>query len=293
LFCQRLHRYTLVTPPTSALFEALYFNFHNTVLATHLEVRQAIAMAIDYQAVIAYENTLVPGLAIQQCTDHSAFYHPGFDPTASCPIFNPVAANQLLSDNGWVKGPDGVRTKGGQRLEFEFSTALAPNSADGLSLEGIVRRDLQAIGIKLDIQNYPGNVFFNSSLLEGNASPPTGAVAGRYDIAEFADLWAWDPDDSMLLSSNNFPPNGFKIDFYCNSALDALYRRVLATSDPGARQNIFEQIHLIYYTDLPLIFLFGVYDNYMLHKGTHNFQPSPLFITDENIAQWWCDNGKC
>ena len=32
-------------PPTSAGFEGLWFNFHNTVLASHPEVRQA--MAID------------------------------------------------------------------------------------------------------------------------------------------------------------------------------------------------------------------------------------------------------
>ena len=49
---QRLSGYTLVTPPTSTSFEALYFNFHNTVLASHLEVRQAMAMAIDHQALI-------------------------------------------------------------------------------------------------------------------------------------------------------------------------------------------------------------------------------------------------
>ena len=30
-----------------------------------------------------------------------------------CPEFNPAAANKLLDDNGWVKGADGVRTKGG------------------------------------------------------------------------------------------------------------------------------------------------------------------------------------
>ena len=49
---QRLSNYTLITTPTSADFEALYFNFHNTVLASHLEVRQAMAKAIDHQALL-------------------------------------------------------------------------------------------------------------------------------------------------------------------------------------------------------------------------------------------------
>src|SRR5437588_1405808 len=50
---RRLSNYTLVTPPTSGGFEALWFNFHNTLLASHPEVRQAMAMALDHPALIA------------------------------------------------------------------------------------------------------------------------------------------------------------------------------------------------------------------------------------------------
>jgi ABC-type transport system substrate-binding protein len=49
---QLLTNYTLVAPPISAAFEGLFFNFHNTVLASHPEVRKAIAMAINQQALI-------------------------------------------------------------------------------------------------------------------------------------------------------------------------------------------------------------------------------------------------
>jgi peptide/nickel transport system substrate-binding protein len=44
---QRLRNYTLIYPPAQNAFEALYFNFHNTVLASHVEVRRAMAMAVD------------------------------------------------------------------------------------------------------------------------------------------------------------------------------------------------------------------------------------------------------
>ena len=71
--------YTLVTSPTSASFEALFFNFHNTVLASHLEVRQAMAMAIDQQALISMARH---GLATPLCTDHPSAMHPGYEPDA-------------------------------------------------------------------------------------------------------------------------------------------------------------------------------------------------------------------
>ena len=108
---QRLSRYTLVASPTSNQFEAIYFNFHNTILASHLEVRMAIAMSIDHQALI---DVARQGFATPLCTDHPSGLHPGYELYANCPVFDPALANQLLSDNGWVKGPDGVRARGGQ-----------------------------------------------------------------------------------------------------------------------------------------------------------------------------------
>ena len=285
---QRLTHYTLITAPTSAIFEALYFNFHNSVLASHREVRQAMAMAIDHQSLI---NMALRGFGTPLCTDHGSFYHPGFEPLAPCPLFDAAAANKLLDDNGWVRGPDGVRTKGGQRLEFEYSTWPIPPWR--LDVEAIVQRAFQAIGIKLDIQNYPSSTFFGSFLPAGKASPPTGAVAGRYDIAEFAQNWSYDPDDSGLLACDQIPPNGANFDFNCNPALDALHRQELATVDPGVRQQIFDQIHQIYLTDFPFITLYSVTGVAIARRGTHNYQFGPLNAEAVNIWEWWCDQGKC
>ncbi len=286
---QRLSNYRLVTSPTSATFEAMFFNFHNTVLASHLEVRQAIAMAIDHQALI---DESLHGFATPLCTDHASAMHPGYEARPPCPVFDPAAANKLLEDNGWAKGTDGVRARGGQRLEFEYSTNVIykPWRIDG---EAIIQRNMQAIGIKLDIQNYPGDTFFGSFLPGGKASPPTGAVAGRYDIAEFGQGFGYDPDDSFLLLCDQFPPQGYNIDFYCNHTLDALYRQEQATADPGLRQQLFVQIHRIYLAEVPFIVLYSPTDLSIVRKGTHNYQPSPFEGDTVNIWEWWCDKGKC
>ena len=287
---QRLSGYTIPTPASTAAapFEALYFNFHNTVLASHLEVRQAMAMAIDHQALI---QMAMHGFAQPLCTDHGSAYHPGYEPYPPCPEFDPAAANKLLSDNGWVKGPDGVRTRGGQRLEFMYSTTTNVDwrQAD----EAILQRNFAAIGIKLDIQNYDRGTFFRSFLPGGKASPPTGAVAGRYDIAEFTQGFGYDPDDSSLLACDQIPPNGYNIDFYCNHTLDALYQQELATADPGVRQQVFDQIHHIYLADFPFITLYAPIGVGIVRKGTHNILGSPFEGATVNIWQWWCDGRKC
>jgi peptide/nickel transport system substrate-binding protein len=289
---RRLTHYTLVTSPTSGSFEAMYFNFHNQILATHLEVRQAMAKAIDDQALL---NEATQGFASLLCTDHPSAYHPGYEAQPPCPEFNPAAANKLLDDNGWVKGADGVRTRGGERLEFEYSTNAKYNPWR-LATEAVVQRNFSAIGIKLDMQNYPGDTFFGSFLPGGKASPPTGAISGRYDIAEFGSGWGYDPDDSLLLSCDQIPPKGssFNIDFYCNQTLDALYHQEQATADPSERQQIFVQIHQIYLTEFPFIVLYSLNDFSIVRKGTHNYQPGPFGAGETiNIWEWWCDHGKC
>jgi len=265
---QRLKNYTIIYPPVQMYFEALYFNFHNIVLASHLEVRQAMAMAVDQRALI---DGPLHGLGSQLCTDHPAAFHPGFQPFVTCPGFDLSAANKLLEDNGWVKGPDGVRTRGGQRLEFEYSTTTGffPFRLD---IEPIIQRNFQQIGIKLDIQNYTDHTFFGSILPQGKASPPTGAVAGRYDIAEYTNNLYYDPDDSIFFACNQVPPTGINFGFYCNPALDALYQ--------------------IYLTQFPFIGLYSPTWFALARKGTHNYLPGPYTDT-YNIAEWWCDQGKC
>jgi peptide/nickel transport system substrate-binding protein len=287
---QRFPHYRLVTLSSSSNFEAIYFNFHNTVLASHLEVRQAIAMAIDHQALI---EAVPGGFATKLCTDHPSAIHPGYQPTPNCPIFNPAAANKLLDDSGWAKGPQGVRARDGERLEFEYSTSATFNNIGRASAEVIVQRNLRAIGIQLDIQNYPHDTFFGPFLNGGKASPATGAVAGRYDIAEWEQGFGYDPDDSFVLGCDQVPPKGINWTFYCNPALDALYRQEQATVDPGVRQQLFNQIHQIYLTQFPFIVLYSSLDPSIVRKGTHNYQPSPIEGETVNIWEWWCDGGKC
>jgi ABC-type transport system substrate-binding protein/serine/threonine protein kinase len=285
---QHLKDYTLSYEPTQNDFEALYFNFHNQVLASHLEVRQAMAMAVDQPTIIAQ---VFNGLGTELCTDHPSAYHPGYDPNAPCPVFDLAAANKLLDDSGWVRGPDGVRAKGGQRLEFEYSTSVT-NSPWRAGVQSIIQRDFGQIGIKLDIQNYAFDTIFGSVLPQGKASPPSGAVAGRYDIAEFDISFYYDPDDSGAFACNQFPPVGNNLNFYCNPSLDKLFAQEQATVDPGVRQQLFEQIHQIYLSQFPFIVLFSPTWFALLHKGTHNFVWGPYTAT-YNIAEWWCDNGKC
>ena len=286
---QQLSNYSLSANPDIANFEAMYFNFHNTILGKYPEVRQAMAKAVDHQFLI---NTARHGEAVPLCTDHGKAYRPGYQPDAPCPKFDPAAANALLDRNGWKMASDGVRTQGSMRLEFNYSTTT--NNQWRADDESILQSNFKAIGIKLDIQNYPASMFFGSFLGGGNPSPPTGAVAGRDDLFEFEDNWIYDPDDSPLFACNQFPPNGANFAFYCNPSLDKLYVQEEGTADPTARQQIFNQEHQIYLTDFPFVVLYGPTDIAIHKKSLHNYDPAPEGASETiNIWQWWCDGGHC
>jgi peptide/nickel transport system substrate-binding protein len=184
-----------------------------------------------------------------------------------------------------------VRARDGARLEFEYSTTAEDSWRSAVQL--LVQQDLLEIGIKLDIQNYPGHYFFHTILGAGEASPPTGAVAGRFDIAEMGWGYGYDPDDSGFLACNQIWPEGENFGSYCNPTLDALFQQELTTADPGLRQNLFDQMHQIYVTDFPFIVLFSPLIVTVVHKGTHNYQPSPMIGETIDVWEWWCDQGKC
>ena len=269
------------TGTNSYSWEAIWINFNNKILGGNPEVRQAMAMAVDQQSLIQVARR---GYASARCQDHAPVQVPGFtaSPPLTCPKFDLAAANTLLTSHGWVMGSDGVYAKNGQRLEFQYSTTAGNlwRSDDQL----INQANFKKIGIKLDIQNYPASTFFGSLL-------PAG-VPGKYDIAEFAESGAYDPDNSILLTCAE--KGSGNLAFYCSSQMDALQKQQLATGDNTARQTAFDGINHLEVTDYPFIVEFGSPDLAIYKKGANNYLPSAVgYGSTINIWTWWCNGGTC
>src|SRR6266571_2589079 len=274
--------YATYTNPNATNFEATYFNFHNPILGTDVKVRTAMAMAIDHDSLITVARR---GTASPLCTDHGQSFVPGYQADAPCPKYDPAAANTLLDQDGWTtKDTNGIRSKGSQRLEFKYSTTA--NNIWRADDELLLQQQLAAIGVKLDIQNYPASTFFGTFLTDGKA--------GVFDIAEFEGNFTYDADDYVLEACSQIPPGGFNITFYCNKQLDALYAQEEATADPTAHQQAFDQIHGIYLSQFPFITLYSPIDLSVHKNVTQNYAPGSEGAA-ETIGNmyWWCTNGQC
>jgi peptide/nickel transport system substrate-binding protein len=282
---KKLTNYKLTVSPSASNFEAIYFNLKNPVLQD-VNVRKAISEAIDQPTLIKVARQ---GQAAPLCTDHASAYHPGYQADAPCPKYDPAAAKQLLISSGYTLGADGVFTKGGKRLEFQYSTTS--NNQWRAEDEDILQSELATIGIKLDISNYPASTFFGTFLPQG--------VVGKYDMAEFEDSFTYDADDASLEACNQIPTaansySGENYSFYCNPALDKLFTEEETTADPTARQNAFDQIHQIYLTDFPFITLYAPEDLGIVKSTGHNYNIGDMGASETvNVWNWYCTGGKC
>ena len=273
-----LTNYLLAVNPNSSNYEVMIINLKNPILGKNLEVRQAMAMAIDKNTLIA---TARLGSAAPLCTDHGRSFNPGFQADAACPQFNPAAANSLLDQHGWVRGSDGIRSKNGQRLEFTYSTTTGKpwRAAD----EAIIQSNFKDIGIKINIQNYPASTFFGTFM-----------PGGKGDLGEFENSYVYDPDDASLLACSQQGTNGENWSFYCNQQMEGFLKAEQSSGDPAARQQAFNQIHNLELTDIPFVILYSPLDPGIAKKTTHNYAPGPLGASETvNVWEWWCTGGTC
>lgn len=280
-----LSNYNLVTAPVAANYEAIHFNLKNPVLQD-VNIRKAISMAINQSQLIQIARR---GNAKPLCTNHADAYKPGYEANAPCPTYDPAAAKKLLQSDGWTLGHDGVFTKNGKRLEFQYSTTA--NNAWRAEDEDVIQQALAAIGIKIDITNYPADTFFGSFLPQG--------VVGKYDLSEFENSYTYDADDiseyacvQVPSAANNY--GGQNYSFYCNHQLDKLFVQEESTADYNQRQQIFNQIHQIYLTDFPFVTLYAPVDIALVKSTGQNYQVGSMGASETvNVMNWWCNGGTC
>jgi peptide/nickel transport system substrate-binding protein len=128
-------------------------------ILSDLNVRKAIAFAIDRPRLLSDIQFGVGRVAQAPISSEIAYAHA---PQPGMPGFDPGVANGLLDGAGWTgRDGDGTRTRGGQRLQIDFTSfATGTQPIFGEALEA----QLKTVGIKLDrrpLANYEQTTFVN------------------------------------------------------------------------------------------------------------------------------------
>jgi peptide/nickel transport system substrate-binding protein len=153
-----------------------------------VNVRRAVAMAANRQAVADQLYGKYGGISVcNVVVIPESFVSKN---TANEPVckYDLAAAEKLLQDNGWVKGADGVRAKGGVKLEITYQTST---NAVRQRTQDIVKADLEKIGFRVNLRNSPASTFFTNTA-------PDGANKFYADLEEFASGQEPDPLSTLL-----------------------------------------------------------------------------------------------
>ncbi len=231
----------------------------------HLEVRQAIARAIDYEGIIrkvthgvaTIARDIVPPTAI------------GFTPNPPYP-YDPRGAIALLERHGWLPGPDGIRRKGGERLAFTVDIGSGSANAHNIAIQ--VQSYLRAIGIDLTLKLYPYNVIFSY----------TGPIETmKYDFADYSYTLPWDPNNLIYLGCRERPPVGENVTGYCDPEVDAGEQAGLSSDEPAIRAQIYHRVERRVRETVPYIPL------YLIRRPTARSVDLKNFSAAPSIAPWW------
>ena len=208
-------------------YEALYVTIHGRPpydLGRDRAVRRAIAAAVDRER-IAREvwfgaadptPTVVPAAALGafasriRGTDH-----------------DPAAARAILDSAGWRVGSDGVRARGGRRLELALVVGF-PNPQIHRPMPELVQSALREIGIDLRIVQVPDDAAWQARIRSGEGD--VWAEAGGQNDANPCFL-----AQLLFYSGPRLRPSGYARLFAPGPALD---RFVDACREADAREDV-------------------------------------------------------
>ena len=110
------------------------------------EVRLAISEAIDRQEVV--DTVLTPSYRPATSTLSSAT--PGYTDLGDLLAFDPDGAKARLDAAGWEPGSDGIRSKGGERLQVDV--VYVTNFAASEQILQLVQQQLVEVGVDLQLR---------------------------------------------------------------------------------------------------------------------------------------------
>jgi peptide/nickel transport system substrate-binding protein len=268
-------------------YEYLGFNFKDANFPDKYspfkgqKTRQAIAYAINRQGMV--DNVLKgTGKPLNAPFLPGSWADPG--DAAVNYDFNPEKAKQLLAEDGWKAGKDGILAKDGHRFSFELQ--YNAGNSRRTQVAAIIQQNLGDVGIEVK----PKGIDF-ATWIDQNVTP------GKYPAL----LLSWslnnpDPDgNENILSSKYFPPAGQNSGWYVNKKLDALWVQGQSVVDKTERAKIYKEAGKEVSTDLPYVFLYQyglpqVVDNKTVHWADEDKPESTLaYGYLFHIINWWSD----
>ncbi len=206
-------------------------------------VRQALNYAFNCDAVM--KNVLA---GRGQCTSH-IINAPNGSPKVTKYAYDPKKAAALLDEAGWTMGPDGVRQKGGKKLELNFDSPNGRYIYDK-EISQVIAQDLKAVGVATKL-----NVIEWTALSKKTESQGAGMV----DMTFLGSGPGFSCRSDLALIEG---PSGSNRTGYKSPEVEALFAKLIPEKDDAKRLALCHQIEELAVDDAPLIFIWLQTDFY-------------------------------
>ena len=150
-----------------------------------IEVRKALLYATPKQQLI---DKLLFGKAKPGSSPVSQGWAAYKEPQEG---YDPAKANAALDKAGWVKGADGIRSKGGTRASLTYTTTSGSQLRE--RVQQVLVDEWKAVGIEVKIQNAPSSV-----VLSGSCTGKDPRKLGTFDLLMYASSPSIDPHSTIL-----------------------------------------------------------------------------------------------
>jgi len=212
-------------------------NLRDPMLADR-RVRQAIAYAVDREAIVTYlrrdqarlTSGIVPSMSWAYAPDIVSFPH------------DVDKAKSLLDDAGYPD-PDG------DGPAFRLTLSLKTSTSEVYRVQAAaLQQQLAEAGIRIELRSYEFATLF-SDVIRGNVQLYTLIFTGG-SVA--------DPDIlRRVFHSSQVPPNGFNRAHYANPEVDRLLDLASASVDEEERRRAYVQAQQLIAFDVPMVSLWA------------------------------------
>ncbi len=232
-------------------------------------VRRALTLATDREDIV---RGVLGGHGRVGVSPVVSALVPAFDASAGLP-FDPPLAARLLDEAGWVDADrDGVREKGGRRLELTV-IADAENGARRDALDRMAS-SLARVGVKLVPEPLPRADF----LARARDKRFDGVISGWRAGTRV--------EPQGILHTDAAAGRGNNLGAWSTPASDALLDRAAAAPSPALALPLWREWQAIFRDEQPYTMLYEERTLVGLSSRVHGATPSPLNPYD-GLENWW------
>jgi len=202
-------------------------------------------------------------------------------------------AKQLLTEAGWVPGPDGIRVaKGakyapdGTRLRLKIATTSGDKVRE--NAEVLMVEDMKAIGVEFFIENAPSAV-----IVSGTWDQNAPRRRGNFDIIFYGPTPGNDPHERMVeyWASWQIPTeknkSGTNMTRFNDPKADAWLKQAGGEPDIAKRRDLYCDVLNLTYEQANMIFLYQVTRIHAYRDRLQGWVPTSWYALGWNGADWW------